>query len=155
MFKKITFETATQSDAISLATLVLDVSQQSILPYLESNGQNAYVASIQSDINTVLNRSEYQSVKASINNKLIGFAAMREGNYITHLFVDNQYQATGVGKALLARLMATSHAGEVSLKASLNAVSFYESQGFVVTGSEMSVNGIRFVPMVWQNTHSK
>lgn len=155
MFKKITFETAIQSDASSLATLVLDVSQQSILPYLESNGQNAYVASIQSDINTVLNRSEYQSVKASINNKLIGFAAMREGNYITHLFVDNQYQATGVGKALLARLMATSQADEVSLKASLNAVSFYESQGFVVTGSEMSVNGIRFVPMVWQNTHSK
>ncbi|WP_100915510.1 hypothetical protein [Pseudoalteromonas spongiae] len=82
MFKKIAFETATQSDASSLAALVLDVSQQSILPYLESNGQNAYVASIQSDINTVLNRSEYQSVKASINNKLIGFAAMREGNYI-------------------------------------------------------------------------
>ncbi|MEC8325244.1 MAG: GNAT family N-acetyltransferase [Pseudomonadota bacterium] len=155
MFKKITFETATQSDASSLATLVRDVSQQSILPYLESNGQNAYVASIQSDINTVLNRSEYQSVKASIYNKLIGFAAMREGNYITHLFVDNQYQATGVGKALLTRLMATSHAGEVRLKASLNAVSFYESQGFVATGSEMSVNGIRFVPMVWHNTQSK
>ena len=74
---------------------------------------------------------------------------------ITHLFVDNQYQAFGIGKALLARLMATSHTGEVSLKASLNAVSFYESQGFVAIGSEMSVNGIRFVPMVWQNTHSK
>ncbi|MCF6455822.1 hypothetical protein [Pseudoalteromonas sp. MMG024] len=77
---KIAFETATQSDASSLAALVLDVSQQSILPYLESNGKNAYVASIQSDINTVIDGSEYQSFKASINNKLIGFAAMRNTN---------------------------------------------------------------------------
>ncbi|GAL35330.1 hypothetical protein JCM19240_3700 [Vibrio maritimus] len=36
---------------------------------------------------------------------------------------------------------------EVSLRSSVNAMSFYEKHGFVATGPESEFNGIRFVPM--------
>ncbi|MEF1211824.1 GNAT family N-acetyltransferase [Vibrio alginolyticus] len=49
-------------------------------------------------------------------------------------------------------MLALSTGREVRLRASVNAVNFYKSQGFVATGSELEVSGIRFVPMVWVRT---
>jgi len=37
-------------------------------------------------------------VKAVSNGELLGFAALRDGNYLTHLFVSQPPQGLGVGR---------------------------------------------------------
>ena len=58
----------------------------------------------------------------------------------------------GLGRRLLEHLLESTTSNEVWLRASVNAVTFYESQGFVATDSEAAMHGIRFVPMVWLRT---
>jgi predicted GNAT family N-acyltransferase len=53
----------------------------------------------------------------------------------------------GVGNFILSHLLGSTGVAEVSLRSSVNAMSFYEKHGFVATGSESEFNGIRFVPM--------
>ncbi|MDN3685554.1 GNAT family N-acetyltransferase [Vibrio sinaloensis] len=48
---------------------------------------------------------------------------------------------------LLNHLLNQTDAREVSLRSSVNAVEFYNRNGFVATGEEAEFNGIRFVPM--------
>ncbi|MCG9776589.1 GNAT family N-acetyltransferase, partial [Vibrio diabolicus] len=78
---------------------------------------------------------------------VIGFAALRENDYITHLFIDTNFQNKGLGKLLLDKLLSLTESSEVRLRASVNAQNFYESQGFVATEVEQNVDGVRFVPM--------
>jgi predicted GNAT family N-acyltransferase len=59
-------------------------------------------------------------------------------------------QGQGIGKRLLSALLNTTDSTEISLRSSVNAVGFYKSYGFEVTGNEADFNGIRFVPMSLQ-----
>ncbi|RPB31379.1 GNAT family N-acetyltransferase, partial [Vibrio diabolicus] len=88
-----------------------------------------------------------QNLKLIENSKVIGFAALRENDYITHLFIDTKFQNKGLGKLLLDNLLSLTESSEVRLRASVNALNFYESQGFIATEGEQNVDGVRFVPM--------
>ncbi|MGL1316435.1 GNAT family N-acetyltransferase [Vibrio parahaemolyticus] len=81
------------------------------------------------------------------NSKVIGFAALRENDCITHLFIDTNFQNKGLGKLLLDKLLSLTESSEVRLRSSVNAQKFYDSQGFVATEGEQNVNGVRFLPM--------
>ena len=137
------------SDLGSVIELVANVSNANILPHLSEQGRATFASKVLPDVETAFDKERFQSLKVTKGNKLIGFGAIRDHEYITHLFVDTNYQGSGLGKLLLEHILALSTAREVRLKSSVNAVTFYKSQGFVATDSETEVNGIRFVPMVW------
>lgn len=89
----------------------------------------------------------FLSIKVVSEGRLLGFAALRDGNYLTHLFVSQSSQGLGLGRQLFNLLLNATDAKEVSLRSSINAVVFYERNGFVGTDEEAEFNGIRFVPM--------
>jgi putative acetyltransferase len=67
---------------------------------------------------------------AEKNGQIVGFISLI-GNYVGALFVDNDYQRQGIGKALLA----FAHGRQGSLfvdvyKENTNALKFYQSYGF-------------------------
>ncbi|MDP2572268.1 GNAT family N-acetyltransferase [Vibrio penaeicida] len=138
-------------DMAAVVELVEKVANSDILPHFNEKGRLTFISKVLPDLKTAFDESKFYSVKAVENGKPIGFGALREGSYITHLFVDTKQQRSGIGKKLLQHLLDHSEAGHVSLNASVNAVSFYESQGFEITDSESEVNGIRFVPMCYFN----
>ncbi|MCG6221060.1 GNAT family N-acetyltransferase [Vibrio diabolicus] len=140
------------SDLGLVVDLVTRVSLANIVPYFSVRGQTTFASKILPDVETAFDKVRFQSVKATIGNELVGFGAIRDKEYITHLFVDVNYQGNGFGKLLLKHMLALSNGREVRLRASVNAVKFYKSQGFVATGTETEVSGIRFVPMVWVRT---
>lgn len=135
------------SDLDEVVELVSRISHEKILPYLNKEGQVNFTDKILPSIKTTFGSSNFNSIKVIDNNKIIGFGAVRDGNYITHVFVDCDYQGKGVGRAILKHLLQFISGNEVSLRASINAVGFYESEGFVATAEEADVGGIRFVPM--------
>ena len=99
------------------------------------------------DLATTFDDEKFLSIKAVSGGGMLGFAALRDGNYLTHLFVASSQQGSGLGRTLLNHLLNQTDACEVSLRSSVNAVGFYNRNGFVATGEEAEFNGIRFVPM--------
>ncbi|MBV7297081.1 GNAT family N-acetyltransferase [Enterovibrio paralichthyis] len=134
-------------DLEAVQQLVNAVSKLDVMPLLNEQGQEEYKSRVLPDLATTFDDSRFYTVIALNDDVVIGFAALREGNYLTHLFVSKSAQGAGLGKTLLNHVLATTEAKEISLRSSLNASSFYASQGFETTGDEAAFNGIRFVPM--------
>jgi len=142
----------TVEDLHSVIELVASVSQTDILPHFNEEGREVFSSKVLPDVEKAFDKTRFDTLKVIDNDKLIGFGAIRDKDYITHLFIDNLYQSAGLGKLLLVRLLNLSNREEVRLRASVNAVNFYESQGFKATEKEVQVNGIRFVPMTRAST---
>lgn len=136
------------ADLESVTRLVAAVAKTDILPHFNQQGQQEFSERVLPDLHTVFDGDNFLAIKAIADGKLLGFAALRDGNYLTHLFVANEARGTGLGRELLQHLLATTTANEIRLRSSVNAVGFYQHNGFVATGAEAEFNGIRFVPMI-------
>ncbi|EKO5176811.1 GNAT family N-acetyltransferase [Vibrio vulnificus] len=140
-------EETQESDFIQVVDLVKRVVDKNILPHFSNEGQVLFSSKVRSDVETTFDKSKFQNLKLIENNQVIGFAALRENNCITHLFIDTNFQNKGLGKLLLNKLLSLNESSEVRLRASVNAQNFYQSQGFVATEGEQNIDGVRFVPM--------
>ncbi|KJG40643.1 acetyltransferase [Photobacterium angustum] len=136
-----------KSDLEAVTKLVSEVSDKDVLPLFNEQGKQEYKDRVLPDLVTTFEHEKFSSVKVVSDGEVLGFAALRDGNYLTHLFVANSQQGSGLGRALLNHLLNQTDAREVSLRSSVNAVEFYNRNGFVTTGEEAEFNGIRFVPM--------
>ncbi|WOD06745.1 GNAT family N-acetyltransferase [Marinomonas sp. GJ51-6] len=137
----------TPTDLEAVMVLVKEVSEVDVLPLFSLQGQKEYKERVLPDLTKAFDEERFLAIKAVSDGKLLGFAALRDGNYLTHLFVSKSSQGLGVGRQLLHFLLNATEAKEVSLRSSVNAVGFYERHDFVATGEEADFNGIRFVPM--------
>ena len=82
---------------------------------------------------------------------LVGVLGIRgEACHICFLFVDGAYQRLGIGTLLLERALADFEGRTITLNSSPAARAFYEVRGFVATGREQRVRGIRFTPMAYR-----
>lgn len=83
-------------------------------------------------------------------NRIVGVLELRDSFHISLLFVRDELQRSGIGRALAEQAIAAAKAAEavtMTVNSSPNAVGSYESFGFRVVSDEQIVNGIRFVPM--------
>lgn len=136
-----------KTDLDSILALVKGVAEHDVLPLLNQQGQTEFRSRVLTDIEKTLDKRSFITLKATVAGEVVGFGALRGGSYLTHLFVCKKTQGLGVGKALLEALLNSTEAREVTLRSSINAVSFYEYYGFNATDDESEFNGIRFVPM--------
>lgn len=81
---------------------------------------------------------------------IVGVVEIRDSFHISLLFVREDLQRSGIGRALVRQAIEVAKsAGVVSMtvNSSPNAVAGYESFGFRATATEQIINGIRFIPM--------
>ena len=84
--------------------------------------------------------------------KLIGLLAIRVSQrHICFFFVDGEYHRRGIGTKLFWRLRGDFPGQKITLNSSPYGLPFYKALGFKETGSEQTVNGIRFTPMEYIN----
>ncbi|WP_070964373.1 GNAT family N-acetyltransferase [Vibrio sonorensis] len=140
-------EKATLNDKDELQALVLRVSEAILKPYFEGDGWTFYLATINPSVESALQDPNFYTVKLLCDGELVGFAAIRDSNYITQLFVEPSKQGKGLGRRLLDDLINSSFADAIELKSSIAAVNFYQNNGFEIVGEEGNHNGIRYVPM--------
>ena len=93
----------------------------------------------------------YEMLVALDQGRVIGEISVRKGNYISLLFVDEDYHHQGVGSALMGRMAEhlKNQKSQVfmTVKAAPYAVDFYRKLGFHSTGPEVNIAGIRVTPM--------
>lgn len=78
---------------------------------------------------------------------LVGVLCMRAPQHIGGFFVDAAYHRRGIGKKLFAAMRQDYAKQEFTVHSSPYAVEIYRHLGFVPTGTEQSVDGLRFTPM--------
>ncbi|MRI32496.1 GNAT family N-acetyltransferase [Endozoicomonas sp. OPT23] len=148
---KITILDVEEDDFYEVVDLVGGVSEADILPNFSDEGKASFLQSMNENIQKTFDRTRFHCVKAVLNDRVVGFSALRDNEYLTHLFIDKEHQSKGLGKALLRYMINNPEVTSVSLRSSINAVPFYTSLGFECTGPESNVKGIRYVPMTVPN----
>jgi GNAT superfamily N-acetyltransferase len=91
-------------------------------------------------------------ILALVGGGIVGVIAVRDGNHISLLFVDESLHRRGVAGRLVSMALAESRNADPSLcdftvNSSPFAVSFYEKMGFRRTGPEQFMRGMRVTPM--------
>lgn len=82
--------------------------------------------------------------------QMVGVLEIRDSFHISLLFVREDLQRSGIGRALVEQAIAVAKsAGAISMtvNSSPNAAAGYESFGFRVVAEEQIINGIKFIPM--------
>lgn len=72
---------------------------------------------------------------AQINEKIVGFASLKDNHYIDFFYVHKDYQGQGVAKRLYRKIEKEAMAGgtdSLSSDISITAKPFFESRGFVL-----------------------
>lgn len=93
----------------------------------------------------------YEMFVAMDDGRMIGMITLRGGSHISLLFVDDEYQKKGVGRALMNYLcnylLTEEGVGRVTVNASPYGVGFYHKLGFRDLRPEEEQDGIRYTPM--------
>lgn len=96
-------------------------------------------------------RGEYLLMVALDGGRIVGAGSLRDGNYLSLLFVEEASHHRGIGSLILRKLCdyLRLEAGEkrMSLEAASMAVDFYRKQGFQIVRPETELAGIRLTSM--------
>lgn len=103
------------------------------------------------DLETMFMVGEYIAFGAFDDGELVGMSGMRGGNFLSLLFVDNEYHRKGVGTQLLGavadHVRENNHKRDLIVYSSPYAVDFYHRMGFVDTGAPKRESGMLVYPM--------
>jgi putative acetyltransferase len=93
---------------------------------------------------------EQYVIKACFNDEIVGFASLKQGNYVDFLYVHGNHQGKGIAQQLLNALLVKAKIGgavQVTSDVSFTAKPFFKKNGFKSThkndnkrGSEVLVN---------------
>jgi len=78
---------AEMADLVAITSLVTEVSNHDVLPLFNEQGKLEYENRVLPDLVSTFDEGKFITIKAVNGGDLVGFAALRDGNYLTHLFV--------------------------------------------------------------------
>lgn len=106
---------------------------------------------IDSDLEKMFLLGEYKAFGAFDKGEIIGFIGMRNGNFLSLLFVDEAYHHKGVGTALVGILVEylrqQKKKDRLLVYSSPYAKEFYHHIGFRDTKDTQKDNGMIYTPM--------
>lgn len=132
-------------DAADICQLILDVARVDVFPTLTRRGRTNFSETLDRQVRDVLEKDSTRYLLAR-SDVLLGVCGFSLEGHVHHLFVDASKQGYGVGTRLLVAAMSRIE-GPLSVNASLNALAFYEQQGFEYVGTPRLIDGISFQQM--------
>ena len=105
------------------------------------------------EITDMIEEEKMQIWTCDLEGKTVGMIAGRE-DHINLLFVNGNHHRKGIAKQLLGILTDHFKPDKITVNSSPYAIEAYKRLGFNETGPEKTENGIRFTPMIWEQTGS-
>jgi len=93
---------------------------------------------------------EYIHFGYLIENKIVGFIAIKAENHLFQLFVDEKYHQQYIGKTLWEYVKGNIDFETMSTNASLYAINVYESFGFKQEREIQTYKELEFLPMIYK-----
>lgn len=147
------YRPAVTDDLDAMLALLHRSAQRHVLPGLTPQGQAYYLAQLDRPVlaDKLADRQRFGFALAWCGGQLVGLAAVRWPAHVYYLFVDEAFQRQGVARQLWQRLQASAPDARLwRVNAAPGAVVAYQHLGFVATGPEQQLQGIRYVPMQCQ-----
>ncbi|WPO80648.1 GNAT family N-acetyltransferase [Flavobacterium sp. KACC 22761] len=79
---------------------------------------------------------------AIIENKIVGFGTLKDGNYIDFFFIHKDFQRKGIANKILTELELEAkkqHSKTIISDVSITAKPFFEKKGFVVKAEQKNI----------------
>lgn len=76
---------------------------------------------------------------AIIENKIVGYGTLKEGNYIDLFYIHKEYQRQGIADKILEKLehqAIKDNSNVITLDSSITAKPFFEKKGFIVKAEQ-------------------
>lgn len=130
--------------------LAKQVSEEFVLPTFSDQGRTIFPETLDKDLKAAFANSEVDVYGVRSNQALVAYIAVGKKFHISQLFVAARQQRQGLGKLLIQFVEQQAkerNVSQLTVRASLNAVPFYEKCGFEATSPVQEVSGIRFQPM--------
>lgn len=153
MENKITFRPMESGEEKHIYELVTRVFHKQVAPVYTEKGVEKFLGMLSPEWLCETEKGEDSFVLvATLQNRLVGMLAVINQSHIALIFVDSGYQGKGIGNELINEAIRKCLEMDPSLKtitvsASPNSVSFYQTIGFQLTGEEVDEDGMRFIPM--------
>lgn len=139
------------TDITAVSSLIRQLTIDHILPDCSSQGADHLLASLTADkLSEALDSGLLVGAVIEEQGTIVGYAAIKEGHHLMHLFVDDEYQRRGIARRLFHFLVREFELKQVSVNASLNALQAYQKLGFIKQQPPQSKNGIPYIPMHWR-----
>ncbi|MBE9051305.1 GNAT family N-acetyltransferase [Nostocales cyanobacterium LEGE 11386] len=130
--------------------LARQVSKEFVYHTFSEEGKKVFSQNLAKDVEAAFSNPEVDVYGVQLNATLIGYVAVGKKSHISQLYVAKSKQNQGFGRMLInfiEQQAKESGVSRLTVKASLNAVSFYKKCGFEDTSEVQEVSGIKFQPM--------
>ena len=144
-------ETARPENATEIARLIQDSFDAFVAPDYSPEGVEFFQSITNADeCSRRLCEGNPAWIKRGEDGGADGYIEIRDGHHVTRFFVAPDRIGIGIGKALHA--IAEAHCrtvgeGKMTVYSSPFAVGVYERLGYVRTGEDLVINGMRTIPM--------
>lgn len=123
-----------------------------VAPDYEKEGVKSFYEFVTDpDLETMFVVGEYIVFGAFDDGQLVGISSTRGGNFLSLLFVDNDYHRKGLGTQLLGAVAdyvrEVNHKRDLIVYSSPYAVEFYHQMGFIDDGDVRRESGMLVYPM--------
>lgn len=141
------YRTATTSDKDAVSRLV-----NSLCHFFVSEPNASPPKWLQESLTTAAFRKrfldpEYFNVVAENETGILGYIAIKNGNHLYHLFVDEAHHGRGIAQGLWHYCKESLGINTCMVRSSLYAVPVYKRFGFVITGTVAYKDGVGFQTM--------
>ncbi|MGQ8367236.1 GNAT family N-acetyltransferase [Glaciecola sp. 1036] len=139
---------ATLEDAENLASLVRSLAHF----YIDQDTDNLPLWLAETLTTSAFERrltdDNYVNLVCVIDNKIVGYIALKEKSHLYHLFVDKNFHGRGIARMLWTSLSPfLSKSTPTTVRSSVYAVPVYQKLGFIICGEKATKNGVSFQPM--------
>jgi len=135
---------------IEALVLAKQVSEEFVVPTFSDQGRAIFPETLDKDLKAAFANSEVDVYGIRSNQALVAYMAVGKKSHISQLFVAARKQRQGLGRLLIQFVEQQAKEigiSQLTVRASLNAVPFYEKCGFEATSDVQEISGIRFRSM--------
>jgi GNAT superfamily N-acetyltransferase len=142
---------ATANDALAISSVIKSQSAH-FMAHSEGAGVETVLLSIEpTSIAEFIAAPHFCHWVASAQGEIIAVAGLRDNAHLYHLFVAQDWQRRGVGRALWQQVMsaalAAGNPNAFTVNSTLHGRPAYERFGFITTGPVTQRDGMIFIPM--------
>ena len=137
-------------DSTAALEVAKPVVEKFVLPTFSEEGKEVFLGSLVANFSAMFSDETVDVFGAQTEQALVGYISVRRKSHIHHLFVATTEQHKGIGRMLLNVVEERAKASNISqltVRASLNAIAFYQKCGFETISDVQETKGIRFQPM--------
>jgi len=137
-----TFRNATISDLNEMQQLYIETIQSICKNDYNEAQREAWISGVKNTERWIAVIETQYVLLAVIENKIAGFATLKDGDYIDFFYIHKDFQRQGIADKLLTELELEAqkqHSKMITSDISITAKPFFEKKGFVAKAEQKNI----------------